>query len=59
MASITVRHTWADSSVVEVRVNVDASYPDAIDEARVNARRLLREVVADLNDEVEPDAEAG
>lgn len=51
MASITIRHTWGDGGVTEVRVQVAESYPDAVDEARVNARTLLRDVVADLSED--------
>jgi hypothetical protein len=51
MASITIRHTWGDGSVTEVRVQVNESYPDCVAEARANARALLRDVVADLSDD--------
>jgi hypothetical protein len=57
MAIATIEHEWEDGSVTRVRVQVADSYPQSVNEAAVNARRLLRGAVADLRDEAEVEAD--
>lgn len=37
MAQVTVLRSWPDGDELTISVEVDASYPDAVAEARVNA----------------------
>lgn len=44
MANVTASYYYADGEMATVSVDVENDYPDAIDEARVNAIRGLREL---------------
>lgn len=41
MAKVTVRRTWPTGDAVKISINVDASYPDALDQARAEAKRAF------------------
>jgi hypothetical protein len=41
--SVTIRREWPDSEVVTIVVEIDADYPDALDQAKVTILALLRE----------------
>ena len=45
MAAVTITYRWADDDALSVTVEVDESYPDAIDEARAGAVRAYREAI--------------
>ena len=45
MARVTVDRTWPDGDHIVVSVTVEGSFPDAVAEARTNARRLYAEVM--------------
>jgi hypothetical protein len=57
MATVTIEHEWGDGQTTRVRVQVSDSYPQCVNEAGVNARRLLRGAIADLHDEAEVEAD--
>jgi hypothetical protein len=42
-ARARVVHHWADGGVTELSVTVDPTYPDAVDEARMQVVKLWRE----------------
>lgn len=56
MASVSITHRWADGSGTHVKVTVDPSYPDAVNEAKANAVAAMKDMLGDLA-EVEPDGE--
>jgi hypothetical protein len=41
--SVTIRREWPDTEVVTIVVEIDADYPDALDQAKVTILALLRE----------------
>lgn len=41
MARVTIVRQWSDGDAIKVTVAVDASYPDAVAEARAAARRAF------------------
>ena len=56
-ARITIVRQWPDGDAVKVTVSIDANYPDAVAEARVNARRAFADACdVVLTDDDEPDA---
>lgn len=48
MASVTITHHHADGEVTTVTVEVDADYPDAIDQARAEAVHCLADTLCIL-----------
>lgn len=47
MATVTLRYVFADGDNIGVSIEVDDSYPDALDEARATAVRAFREAIQD------------
>lgn len=47
-AVVTVMHLWANGEQTHVRVRVDNSYPDALDQAKATAVRGLIEAVQQI-----------
>lgn len=45
VARVRVTHTWPDGDALAVEVSVSESYPDAVAEARANAKALWSEVL--------------
>lgn len=50
MAMIQITHQWADGSATQVRIRVDASFPDAVAEAKANAVAAMRDMLADFTE---------
>ena len=48
-----------EHEVIQVQVDASASYPDAIDEARATARRLVRDILTDVMAHPRVDIEDG
>jgi hypothetical protein len=44
VAAATICHSWPDGNSTEISVEVDESYPDALDQAVVEVLRMWREV---------------
>jgi len=47
MSAVMARYEYADGGSITITVQVAASYPDALDEARMQAIRGLREAMAE------------
>ena len=47
MACVSVLYRFADDEVIQVTVEVEASYPDALNEARATAVRAFGEAMRD------------
>ena len=45
MASVRIVYTFPDSAHLEVTVKAETSYPDALDQARVQAVKAFRDAV--------------
>ena len=45
MARVRIAHTWPDGDALTVEVSVSESYPDAVAEARANAKALWVDVL--------------
>lgn len=56
MASVTVVHRWADGSAVSVCIDLKPNYPDAIDEARSQAVRGVRDLVGEFAEQAEDES---
>lgn len=57
MAKVTIARDWPDGDKVSVTVDVDRSYPDALDQARGTAKRAFADACdVVLTDDGEPDA---
>lgn len=52
MASARIVQRWPDGIEVEVEVHVEATFPDSLNQARVEALGLWRDMFAD--EDVEP-----
>lgn len=51
MSAVSITHQFADGAAIEVTVEVDESYPDALSEAEARCLSLYRGVVADTEAE--------
>lgn len=47
MARVTIRYTFSDGDALAAQVDVPASYPDALDEARMQAVRAFRDAMTE------------
>lgn len=57
MARVTLSRRWPDGDRIKVSINVDASYPDALDQARAEAKRAFADACdVVLTEDDEPDA---
>ena len=57
MAKVTVSRDWPDGDKITVSVDVDRSYPDALDQARGTAKRAFADACdVVLTSDTEPDA---
>lgn len=45
MASVTIVRSWADDDELTISIEVDASYPDALDQARASAIRAYSDAL--------------
>jgi len=58
MARVTIERAWPDGDAIRITVGVEGSYPDAVAEARANARSLYADALditlADAEDEGDP-----
>lgn len=45
MAAVRIEREWPGEETLRIVVTVDACYPDAVDEARAQAIRALREAM--------------
>lgn len=45
MASVTITRQWPAGDALEVSINIDADYPDALNEARATATRCYLEAL--------------
>lgn len=57
MARVRVTHTWPDGDSLAVEVSVSESYPDAVAEARANAKALWSDVLGVTVDTLAADGE--
>lgn len=48
MATARVVYTWADEDQLVCEIRVNASYPDAVNEAKTQAMGMFREAMAAL-----------
>lgn len=48
MANICLTYTWGKHESLSVEIYAEDSYPDAVDEARAQACRAIRDALADV-----------
>lgn len=53
MARARIAHHFPDGGTTEISVSVDETFPDALDEARVQVMHMWREACTDAEAEVE------
>ena len=46
MASASITYRWPNEAVLHVEIDVDPTFPDAVDEARTQVVRLYRDACA-------------
>ena len=51
MARCKITQQWSDGTVTQLEVTVSESYPDAVDQARLEVVKLWREVCAEAEAE--------
>lgn len=52
MATARAVYHWAEDASLAVAIEVEGSFPDAVSEAAVNCRRLMRDCATDLAVEI-------
>lgn len=45
MAKVTVHRQWPDGDTLRITIDVDASYPDSLDEAKLTALKAYSEAL--------------
>jgi hypothetical protein len=45
MAEAMIQRVWPDGETLTISIETDASFPDALDEARMECRRLYAEAL--------------